>query len=89
MWQTESGSHLIAPLAGAVPTKPGSATVPFFGINVCIIDPVTGVELEGNDVEGVLAVKSPWPSMARICLEPPRPLHGYLLETLSWSLFHR
>ncbi|AGO13723.1 AaceriAGL148Cp [[Ashbya] aceris (nom. inval.)] len=65
MWQTESGSHLIAPLAGAIPTKPGSATVPFFGINACIIDPVTGVELEGNDVEGVLAIKSPWPSMAR------------------------
>ena len=65
MWQTESGSHLIAPLAGAVPTKPGSATVPFFGINACIIDPVSGEELTGNDVEGVLAVKSPWPSMAR------------------------
>ncbi|CCE61218.1 hypothetical protein TPHA_0A01350 [Tetrapisispora phaffii CBS 4417] len=65
MWQTESGSHLIAPLAGAVPTKPGSATVPFFGINACIIDPVTGVELKGNDIAGVLAVKSPWPSMAR------------------------
>ncbi|CCD22282.1 uncharacterized protein NDAI_0A01240 [Naumovozyma dairenensis CBS 421] len=65
MWQTESGSHLIAPLAGAVPTKPGSATVPFFGIEACIIDPVTGVELEGNDVEGVLAVKNTWPSMAR------------------------
>ena len=45
--------------------RQGSATVPFFGINACIIDPVTGVELEGNDVEGVLAVKSPWPSMAR------------------------
>ncbi|CAR28894.1 hypothetical protein ZYGR_0U02520 [Zygosaccharomyces rouxii] len=65
MWQTESGSHLIAPLAGAVPTKPGSATVPFFGVDACIIDPVTGVELQGNDVEGVLAVKSSWPSMAR------------------------
>lgn len=65
MWQTESGSHLIAPLAGAVPTKPGSATVPFFGIDACIIDPVTGIEIEGNDVEGVLAVKSSWPSMAR------------------------
>ncbi|CDK28084.1 unnamed protein product [Kuraishia capsulata CBS 1993] len=64
-WQTESGSHLIAPLAGAVPTKPGSATVPFFGIDAAIIDPVTGKELEGNDVEGVLAVKSAWPSMAR------------------------
>lgn len=65
MWQTESGSHLIAPLAGAVPTKPGSATVPFFGVDACIIDPVTGIEIEGNDVEGVLAVKSAWPSMAR------------------------
>ncbi|KAH3902021.1 Acetyl-coenzyme A synthetase 2 [Saccharomycodes ludwigii] len=65
MWQTESGSHLIAPLAGAVPTKPGSATVPFFGVNACIIDPVSGKELKGNDVAGVLAVKSPWPSMAR------------------------
>lgn len=65
MWQTESGSHLIAPQAGAVPTKPGSATVPFFGVDACIIDPVTGIELQGNDVEGVLAVKSSWPSMAR------------------------
>ena len=65
MWQTESGSHLIAPLAGAVPTKPGSASVPFFGVNAAIIDPVTGIELPENDVEGVLAVKSPWPSMAR------------------------
>lgn len=64
-WQTESGSHLIAPMAGAIPTKPGSATLPFFGIDACIIDPVSGVEIEGNDVEGVLAVKSPWPSMAR------------------------
>lgn len=64
-WQTESGSHLIAPLAGAVPQKPGAATVPFFGIDACIIDPVSGKELEGNDVEGVLAVKSTWPSMAR------------------------
>lgn len=64
-WQTESGSHLIAPLAGVVPAKPGSATVPFFGIDAAIIDPVTGKELEGNDVEGVLAVKSIWPSMAR------------------------
>ncbi|SCU89678.1 LAFA_0E19988g1_1 [Lachancea sp. 'fantastica'] len=65
MWQTESGSHLIAPLAGAVHTKPGSATVPFFGINACLIDPVSGEELKGNDVEGVLAVKDSWPSMAR------------------------
>ena len=64
-WQTESGAHLITPLAGAFPTKPGSASLPFFGIAPAIIDPATGKELEGNDVAGVLAVKSTWPSVAR------------------------
>ncbi|CAZ80338.1 unnamed protein product [Tuber melanosporum] len=64
-WQTETGSHAIAPMAGVTPTKPGSATLPFFGIEPAIIDPVTGDELHGNGVEGVLAIKRPWPSMAR------------------------
>ncbi|KAK7203876.1 hypothetical protein BZA70DRAFT_63015 [Myxozyma melibiosi] len=64
-WQTETGSNIITPLSGVTPTKPGSASLPFFGIAPAIIDPVTGVELEGNDVEGVLAIKQPWPSMAR------------------------
>lgn len=64
-WQTESGSHLISPLAGITPNKPGSASLPVFGIDACIIDPVSGVEIKENDVEGVLAVKSAWPSMAR------------------------
>jgi len=64
-WQTETGSHVIAPLAGVTPMKPGSASLPFFGIDLAIIDPVSGEELEGNDVEGVLAIRSPWPSMAR------------------------
>lgn len=64
-WQTESGSHLIAPLAGVTPNKPGSASYPFFGIDAALIDPVSGVEIEGNDVEGVLVVKDHWPSMAR------------------------
>ncbi|KAI5293867.1 Acetyl-coenzyme A synthetase 2-like, mitochondrial [Ascosphaera acerosa] len=64
-WQTETGSHVITPLGGVTPTKPGSATLPFFGIEPAIIDPVSGEELEGNDVEGVLAFKQPWPSMAR------------------------
>lgn len=64
-WQTETGSHIITPLAGVTPTKPGSATLPFFGIDPMIIDPVSGKELHGNDVEGVLAVRQPWPSMAR------------------------
>ena len=64
-WQTETGSHVIAPLAGVTPTKPGSASLPFFGIEPAIIDPVSGDEIPGNDVEGVLAFKQPWPSMAR------------------------
>lgn len=64
-WQTETGSHVITPLAGVTPTKPGSASLPFFGIEPAIIDPVSGEEVPGNDVEGVLAFKQPWPSMAR------------------------
>lgn len=47
------------------PTKPGSASLPFFGIEPAIIDPVSGEEIHGNDVEGVLAFKQAWPSMAR------------------------
>jgi len=64
-WQTETGSNIITPLAGVTPTKPGSATLPFFGIDLVIIDPVSGKELHGNDVEGVLAIRKPWPSMLR------------------------
>lgn len=64
-WQTETGSNVIAPLAGVTPTKPGSASLPFFGIEPAIVDPVSGEEIHGNDVEGVLAFKQPWPSMAR------------------------
>lgn len=56
---------MITPLGGITPTKPGSASLPFFGIEPAIIDPVSGEEIHGNDVEGVLAIKKPWPSMAR------------------------
>lgn len=64
-WQTETGSHIISPMAGVTHTKPGSASFPVFGIDPVIIDPVSGQELSGNDIEGVLAIRSPWPSMAR------------------------
>ncbi|RUS27648.1 acyl-activating enzyme, partial [Jimgerdemannia flammicorona] len=64
-WQTETGSIIICPLPGAVPTKPGSATFPFFGIDPAVLEPQTGKELIGNDVTGVLVIKKPWPSMAR------------------------
>ncbi|KAJ2746160.1 acetyl-coenzyme A synthetase 2 [Coemansia sp. BCRC 34301] len=78
-WQTETGSHVITPLPGATVTKPGSATFPFFGVELAILDPTTGVELEGNDVSGVLAIKRSWPSMARtIAGDHKRFLETYL-----------
>lgn len=64
-WMTETGSHVITPLPGCIATKPGSATFPFFGFELDIIDPQTGKVLEGDDVEGVLVAKKPWPSIAR------------------------
>ncbi|KAG8216213.1 hypothetical protein J3R82DRAFT_8246 [Butyriboletus roseoflavus] len=64
-WQTETGSIVITPFPGAIETKPGSATVPFFGIEPVILDPVSGQELIGNNVEGLLVLKRPWPSVAR------------------------
>ncbi|MHC4661865.1 MAG: acetate--CoA ligase [Planctomycetota bacterium] len=64
-WQTETGGFIITPFPGAVPLKPGSATVPFFGVKPEVIDVATGRKLEGNDVSGVLVVPEPWPGMMR------------------------
>jgi acetyl-CoA synthetase len=62
-WQTETGGILITPQAGATPTKPGSATVPFFGVKPAIVD-AEGTILEGP-CEGILTMLEPWPSMMR------------------------
>jgi len=64
-WQTETGGILITPLPGVTPTKPGSATLPFFGVKPVIVDPATGVPIEGNGVEGALCLGAPWPGQAR------------------------
>ena len=64
-WQTETGGILISPLPGCTATKPGSATFPFFGVKPVILDVETGKVLEGNGVEGVLAMEEPWPSQMR------------------------
>eukprot|EP00300_Choanocystis_sp_HF-7_P000030 c10030_g1_i1.p1 GENE.c10030_g1_i1~~c10030_g1_i1.p1 ORF type:complete len:351 (+),score=60.68 c10030_g1_i1:127-1053(+) len=64
-WQTETGGHMLTPLAGVTPMKPGSATLPFFGIEPRVVEPTTGATIEGNDVEGVLTIARPWPGMAR------------------------
>lgn len=79
-WQTESGSHLITPLAGGVtPMKPGSASFPFIGIEPVILDPTTGEEINDEHAEGVLAIKRAWPSFARtIWKNHDRYLETYL-----------
>jgi acetyl-CoA synthetase len=63
-WQTETGGILITPLPGAIPTKPGSATLPFFGIEPVLLDS-TGAELKTREASGLLAIKGSWPGMAR------------------------
>jgi len=67
-WQTETGGHVITNIPGVTPMKPGSCTLPLYGIDAVVLDPMTGKIVEGNDVEGVLAIRSPWPGMARSCL---------------------
>ncbi len=63
-WQTETGGIMISPLAGITPLKPSYATLPLPGIQPCLVD-ADGIELEGNDVQGNLCIKFPWPSMIR------------------------
>ena len=62
-WQTETGGHLISPLPGATPTKPGSATLPLPGIFADVVDE-TGTSV-GKGRGGILVIKKPWPSMLR------------------------
>ncbi len=77
-WQTETGGIMITPLPGATPTKPGSATLPFFGIQPVVLDE-KGNEQTGNDISGLLAVKKPWPGMVRTIQDDhPRFLSTYL-----------
>jgi acetyl-CoA synthetase len=70
-WQTETGifntnqgSIIVTPIPGVTTTKPGSATFPFFGVDLTLLDPQTGKELLG-EAEGILAIKKPFPSIAR------------------------
>lgn len=86
-WMTETGSIHITPLPGATATQPGSATFPFFGVDVAILEAATGKLIEGGDVEGVLVAKKPWPSLARTVFGDHeryldtymRPYKGYFL----------
>ena len=62
-WQTETGAHMLTALPGAIDLKPGSATVPFFGVQPVLLD-AEGKEIEGAG-EGNLAIKAAWPSQIR------------------------
>jgi acetyl-CoA synthetase len=78
-WQTETGAIMLAPLPGAIPTKPGSATRPFLGIEPAIVN------REGETVPagsgGLLVIRKPWPSMARtIFNDPDRYAQTYWAE---------
>jgi acetyl-CoA synthetase len=78
-WQTETGAHMISPLPGAIPTKPGSCTFPLPGIMAAIVDET------GQDVDkgkgGILVIKRPWPGMIRtIWGDPERYKKNYYPE---------
>ncbi|WP_444431292.1 acetate--CoA ligase [Rhodobacter capsulatus] len=64
-WQTETGGHMITPLPGATPTKPGSATNPFFGVKPVVLDPQTAVRIGEVECEGVLCISDSWPGQMR------------------------
>ncbi|MDC3246589.1 acetate--CoA ligase [Candidatus Marinimicrobia bacterium] len=63
-WQTETGGILITPIPNITPTKPGSATFPFFGIEPVLLTD-EGEEILGNNVSGLLAIKNSWPGQMR------------------------
>lgn len=71
-WQTETGGHIITNLPSVTPMKPGSCTFPFYGVDTVVLDPQTGKIVEEPDehgnFEGVMAIRQPWPGMARTCL---------------------
>ena len=75
-WQTETGGHMISPLPGVTPTKPGSCTFPLPGIMAAIVDE-TGQEVEKGK-GGILVIKRPWPGMIRtIWGDPERYKKNY------------
>jgi len=80
-WQTETGCHMIAPLPGAVPTKPGSCTLPIPGIQVAVVDE-TGAEV-GKQHGGSLVITKPFPSQIRtIWGDPERYKKSYFPEEM-------
>src|SRR5687768_3682780 len=85
-WQTETGGHMISPLPGATPTKPGSATLPLPGIFADIVDE-TGQPV-GRGKGGILVIKRPWPAMLRtIWGDPERYKKTYWPDEFKNKLY--
>jgi acetyl-CoA synthetase len=84
-WQTETGAIMIAPLPGAIPTKPGSATRPFFGVASDV------VTREGEPVPpgsgGLLVIRKPWPAMARTIFNDPDRYRNQYWSEIPGSYF--
>ncbi len=85
-WQTETGGHMITPLPGAIPTKPGSATLPLPGIFADIVDE-TGHPV-GRGKGGILVITRPWPAMLRtIWGDPERYKKTYWPDDFKNKLY--
>ncbi|KAL6080039.1 acetyl-coenzyme A synthetase 2 [Balamuthia mandrillaris] len=78
-WQTETGGILITSLPGAVPSKPGSAGLPFFGVQPALLDGQSGQPITETEAEGLLALSHPWPGISRTVLgDHQRYLRTYM-----------
>ena len=64
-WQTETGGHIVTPLPGAIPQKPGSATKPFFGVKLEVLDAASGQVQTDTETAGVLCIADSWPGQMR------------------------
>ena len=84
-WQTETGASLITPFASATPTKPGSATLPFFGIKPVIVDN-EGNELSG-ECEGNLCITEAWPGMMRTVFKDHQRFIDTYFKTFKGKYF--
>ena len=85
-WQTETGGVLISPLPGATLTKPGSATLPFFGVQPAILDN-DGNEITSTEAEGVLCMKDSWPGQMRTVFGDHQRFVSTYFETFKGYYF--
>ena len=85
-WQTETGGFVITPLP-CFALKPGSATLPFFGIEPAIMDASSGKELLGPNVKGSLVIKQPWPGMLRTVYGDHQRMHSVYFSAFPGCYF--